>query len=299
MKKSAHNKTKWENIISFDSFLNDINLKIISSKIDWELNNIITLQCINGHIFNITPARLGSIKRCQQCFIESKKQKIKLSKNEINKKREETCLKKYGVKNVFQNKKIKEKIKSVWIQKYGTDNPAKNLNVNKKLQQTKRNNINYDDFFQYVINNNFVPLFTEDKFYDITETLQIKCEKCHTILTLDTPYKQLVRCSCKSRWRSKYEDEIYDFINSLNLKCTIIKNYKIQKREIDIYLPEYNLGIDFHGIYWHSECNVDKNYHLDKLNFMKNNNIRFIQIFQNEWELKRTIVKSLIKNIFN
>ena len=38
-------------------------------------------------------------------------------------------------------------------------------------------------------------------------------------------------------------------------------------KEIDIYIPSLKLGIEYNGLYWHSEVNgKDKNYHFNKLN---------------------------------
>lgn len=99
---------------------------------------------------------------------------------------------------------------------------------------------------------------------------------------------------------SQGQNEIENFINLLQINT--IKNYRELGFEIDIYLPEYNIGIEYNGLYWHSGWGINKlnkNYHKNKLNKCKKEGIRLIQIFDDEWQNKREILKSKLKNILN
>ncbi len=103
---------------------------------------------------------------------------------------------------------------------------------------------------------------------------------------------------------SKGEVEIREWLLSLNPELKIECNTRLQNKEgkrfeLDIYLPEYNLGIEYHGLYWHSTKFKDKSYHKEKYLFFKEKDIPLIQIFENEWVLKRDIVKSIIKSKLN
>lgn len=62
--------------------------------------------------------------------------------------------------------------------------------------------------------------------------------------------------------------------------------------EIDIYLPQLNLGIEYNGEYWHSEAKKGRNYHLDKTKLAESKGIRLVHIFEHEWLQKQEIVKS-------
>ncbi len=53
-------------------------------------------------------------------------------------------------------------------------------------------------------------------------------------------------------------------------KGEIIQNYKIDRQEIDIYLPDLKIGFEFNGLYWHSSKYKDKYFHIDKTNFFNN-----------------------------
>ena len=67
--------------------------------------------------------------------------------------------------------------------------------------------------------------------------------------------------------------------------------------EIDIYLPELNLGFGFNGVYWHSSQYKDKNFHSDKSKFFSERGIRLIHIWEDDWNTKSEIIKSQVKNL--
>lgn len=99
---------------------------------------------------------------------------------------------------------------------------------------------------------------------------------------------------------SRAEDEIADFIESLGV--TVIKRVRTVLdggSEIDIFLPEYNVGVEYNGLYWHSELFKENKYHYNKTNQCAEKNIRLIQIFEDEWMFKKEIVKSRIRCVLN
>jgi len=72
--------------------------------------------------------------------------------------------------------------------------------------------------------------------------------------------------------------------------------------EIDIYLPKYKLGIEYHGLYWHSysatESSPQRYRHHFKRTLADKCDIMLIQVYENEWRDKQPIVKSIITNKF-
>lgn len=68
--------------------------------------------------------------------------------------------------------------------------------------------------------------------------------------------------------------------------------------ELDIYIPEKKLGIEYNGNYWHSLKNKDKNYHYNKSKHFEEKGIRVIHIWEYEWnnERQRPILENIIKN---
>jgi len=61
-------------------------------------------------------------------------------------------------------------------------------------------------------------------------------------------------------------------------------------------LPELNIGIEYNGLYWHSEQNKEKEYHYNKWKLCNDKGIQLITIWEDDWNYKKDIVKSIIKN---
>lgn len=99
---------------------------------------------------------------------------------------------------------------------------------------------------------------------------------------------------------SKPEKELQEYIKSLIYEDEIIFNNRklIKGYEIDIFIPKYNLAIEFNGLKWHSE-NMGKlrSYHLMKTEECEKLGIQLIHIFEDEWKYKKDIIKSKLKNI--
>lgn len=99
-------------------------------------------------------------------------------------------------------------------------------------------------------------------------------------------------------FRSKGEKEIEEFIKSFGINVEVCNKKVLSGTEIDLYLPEYKIGIEYNGLYWHSEKQgKNKNYHLDKTKKCLQVGIKLIHIFSDEWLLKKEIIKDRIRNV--
>ena len=132
------------------------------------------------------------------------------------------------------------------------------------------------------------------------ELFKFQCNKCKLEWNQKTSCARCISCNPYNNNNiSKEEQEVVDFIYEYYNKTKIILNSRkhIRPYEIDIFIPEFKLGIEYNGLYWHSEINKkDKNYHYKKYNSSKDADIKLIQIFSDEWINKREIVKSRILN---
>ena len=99
---------------------------------------------------------------------------------------------------------------------------------------------------------------------------------------------------------SKSELEIKDFIESGGLECRSDRHI-LNGREIDIFIPEKNIGIEYNGNKWHTEWfgKKDKHYNLSKLEECRKNGVGLITIFEDEYETHKEIVLSKIAHILN
>ncbi|MDA3779293.1 MAG: hypothetical protein PF487_03525 [Bacteroidales bacterium] len=104
------------------------------------------------------------------------------------------------------------------------------------------------------------------------------------------------KCNPISEQSSIKENEISEFISSLNVKYVRNNRNVLNGKELDIYVPEHNVGIEFNGLYWHSNINIERKYHLNKTDECEQQDIQLLHIFENEWIYKKEIVKSIIKS---
>lgn len=147
---------------------------------------------------------------------------------------------------------------------------------------------------------------------DISEiNLSLKCNNCKHIFNFSKQYFNCIdkikkeictKCYPRNIQKSKLEIEIGNFIKN-NIPNTIL-SYREQyhSKEIDIFIPDINIGIEFNGLYWHSENTLQYNnkpYNADflKRKYFKDKGIRLIQIFEDEYKEKKDIVESRLLNI--
>ena len=129
-----------------------------------------------------------------------------------------------------------------------------------------------------------------------------KCNNGHTYKARLNDFNMGHRCPNCSGYISKGETEVLEFIKSIYSGNIISNSQKlIYPLELDIYLPDFHLAIEYCGLYYHSELNgrKDRNYHLNKYKKCKDKNVHLIQIFEDEWLNKKSICKSRLKSFFN
>ena len=164
--------------------------------------------------------------------------------------------------------------------------PCNHLNGNgcpkckgKILSETRRKPL--DDFINEanIIHNN-------KYFYN--EAKYITCDDKITII-------------CPIHQQSLAEDEICKHIEDKIGKGKIIRrinNIFGNKLEIDILIPSLNIGIEYNGLYWHSEeYGKDRFYHVMKTDMAQEKGIKLIQIFEDEWTENKELVLNKIDHI--
>ena len=275
----------------------------------------------NENIINVTQRQEVREK------ISRKNKEVWNSNSELIQKRNSTMIKKYGAKNAMFVDSIKSKVfknfdweeRNRKLKQFWNYNKENNTEFWNKHLEHLNNIINKNkirqkiDFYNNVILNEenlkeIKPLFSLDEYiekYTYIDKLDYECQKCGNVVKGNWNGGRPICdvCRPKTYSSSKGEIEIVEYIkNVLNNNVKIIENSKniIPPYELDIYLPDYNLAIEFNGLYWHSDKNnKDKFYHYNKTNLCLDKNIKLLQIFEDEWYFKKDIVKSIINSNLN
>ena len=114
------------------------------------------------------------------------------------------------------------------------------------------------------------------------------------------PYEHLQNRGCPScsHSTSKEEVNICNYLHSIDIACKQRVKNIINPYELDIYISDKKLAIEYNGVIWHSEkFGKDKNYHLMKTELCEKQGIRLIHIFEDEWIEHEEIVKSKLRHI--
>jgi very-short-patch-repair endonuclease len=236
-----------------------------------------------------------------------------LKSNQILKKVRDTTMEKWGVSNVFENEQVKEKIKNTFIERYGT-HYSKTYEIKEKTLKTsieKYNSKSYasSEFFKeklcllkkekYNLNvisyNNFKYTILCSNCNNIYEISSDNIYRRHNNYT-DEKYICTICNPIGASYSSSYESIICDFLNEYNIEYIRNDQKIINPYHIDIYIPKHNLGIEFNGLYWHSELKKEKDYHLKKYKLSKSNNVKLLQIWEDDWLNNTEIIKSIILN---
>lgn len=209
-----------------------------------------------------------------------------------------TNLDKYGVEHPMKLDEVKEKAKSTNIKKYGFVSHTKTEEYKSKrkdhtiTEEYRKNRFaitREDGYVKYL--GNSISLFN----CEMGHQFEIKSDSYHGRKTSGINFCTI--CNPIGDNRSIKQSEVYDFIDA-NYCGEIIQSYR-DKLEIDIYLPDLNIGFEFNGLYWHSDYRRDKKYHINKTDYFYKKGIRIFHIWEDDWHYKRDIIKSMILNILN
>ena len=213
------------------------------------------------------------------------------SKTKESKERhKETCLQKYGVDHYSKTEEFTEKFRQTCLEKYGVDNPLKNSEIKNKVLTT---------------HNSKISQIEEENDCTLLRTLVTKYGQGWLNLTLNTfevgnnlfiANSDIPKIEeyIENSPNSLKEIDVYDYCKTLVSENDIIKRNReiIAPKELDIYIPSKKVAIEFNGLYWHSK--YDKTYHLNKTLECEKKGIRLIHIWEDLWESKQDIYKSII-----
>lgn len=239
---------------------------------------------------------------------------------EVKEKTKETNLRKYGVEHHWQSKDPKLNGKSTRLKKYGYANffqvpwVIEKCNKSKSSEQCKKRksdsikkaakerfkkeHLHFQDYNAEYFRDNFIV----DGKFDVQKCCDYFGISYHWALYKKNSFG--ITCDNTTNVNNLFikQNALYDFIKSVYEGTILLNDRKvIAPLELDIYLPEKNLALEFNGLYWHSTMQKEKNYHQLKSMMCKEKGIRLIHIWEDEWddEKKQKIIKDIILHALN
>lgn len=97
---------------------------------------------------------------------------------------------------------------------------------------------------------------------------------------------------------NSYERKIRQFLESNGIDFEQNNRKLIAPKELDFYIPNFNLAIEICGLYWHStQINKNKLHIKEKHILCEKAGIRLITIFEDELDMKFDVVVNRLKNL--
>jgi len=136
----------------------------------------------------------------------------------------------------------------------------------------------------------------ESYINDAQKVIQVQCSSCSEVFYGSLRSLQYGKCFKCSPGGSVAQESIAVWLESIG--CTVKRNdrTKLGGLELDIYVPDSCLGIEYNGLYWHSHTNRSSSYHANKTAAAVAAGVNLLHVFEDEWRDKTDIVKSMISS---
>jgi G:T-mismatch repair DNA endonuclease (very short patch repair protein) len=228
----------------------------------------------------------------------------------INEKIESTNLKRYGHKSPLGVKEIQNKVKETLKEKYGVTNTGACSEIRKK--QVKTYKMNYMEKYGVIHPShlhiesdklkilNDKELFTQ---YLITMGRKNMAKFLGVCMNVICVRHRQFALNILKTGKSSAEQEISDFLDKHNIEHVRNSRDIIPPRELDIYLPQYKIAIEYNGDYWHANpekytneslilfsniglVRAEKIWEKDaqKQMLCENKGIKLLVVWENNWE---------------
>ena len=184
-------------------------------------------------------------------------------------KAKQTCLERYGVPNATMIPEVRGKMARTCMERYGANIYAKAV----------------------AMENNPDIISSEGGVW-VCKCPHPECNRCteRTYETTSPLYNDRARRGAELCTRlmpiqslySSYELAVRNWLDDRGISYDANRRDIIAPKELDIYLPDFNIAIEINGCYWHSINEKPKNYHYDKYVRCQNFGITLIQLWE-DW----------------
>lgn len=194
----------------------------------------------------------------------------------------EGSYRKYNGKNPFEDEEVKKRCRETMVEKYGTAH-AKMLHLSIETIDI----LESPTLFKQTVLN-LTPPEAAVKLGVTSGTIwsRARLHDCVDVLAKST----------RSKWelllkQTFIEHGLIENVDFIHGDRTILNG-----KELDFYFPKFNFAVEVGSLYWHSELNADRtqNYHYNKWENCKINNITLVQLWDDELSVK---MNSIISHI--
>ena len=219
----------------------------------------------------------------------------------VRQKIKTTIAKRYGVENISQISAVKEKKKKTLIENYGVDHPLKSTIIKDRVKNTLDQRYGVTHVSYIGKSQEEIALLSDpNKIHELNKQYNLYAIAQQYGFSDRTLREILEKNNIEPIFHnnSSFEKEVQTYIQTVYTGKIISGTRILNGKEIDIFLPDLNIGFECNGAYWHSETagGRNKDYHIDKLQSALNLNINLKQIWDFEWYVNTALIKSMINH---
>lgn len=100
---------------------------------------------------------------------------------------------------------------------------------------------------------------------------------------------------------SAMEMRVFNHVKSLIPNDEVIQSYRpewMERKELDIFIPKFNVAIEVNGNYYHSTEFKPESFHVDKTNKCEANGVHLFHFFEHDLRDKFELCMSMVSNKF-
>lgn len=101
------------------------------------------------------------------------------------------------------------------------------------------------------------------------------------------------RKNCSCRPQSSQESEIAGFVRGLGFST---ERKRIGRKEVDIFIPELSVGIEYNSLYWHSSKFQGEFDHQEKFLVCRDHGVRLITVWEDQWIFSRESTEDYLRS---
>ena len=217
----------------------------------------------------------------------------------VKKQIRETNISRYGYENPMQNRKIADRARATNLMRYGAVNPMQNREIVERARATNIGKYNRISHTQVHIDKNSLDILQDSKllqYHFDGKSITMLSEELGINNTTFSRYWYSHGLPSLAK-KSSYEKEISAFLAELGIEFTQNDKSILGGKELDFYLPDHNLAIEFNGSFHHSTARkTDHLYHRNKHLGCRDKNVRLVMIPQDSWDIRKQAVKNIVKD---
>ena len=221
---------------------------------------------------------------------------------EISEKIRSTCQERYGTDSPLESSEIKDKIKQTVMDRYGYENVLSSPEIQSRIQQTNLDRYQFENAMQNSLVSSKASVtrkinhYGADTFAKINDPVWLQEQNSQMpirdvlkqldVITHSTLCKYYHKNGIQIQRYSvtELEQKLYEYFLSKGIQVILNDRTAIGPKEIDLFFPDFMIGVEINGGYWHTEQHRPNwKDHLNKLEFANNIGIDLMHFW--DWEI--------------